>query len=251
MLIDLLNSANYIMVNRDAIRIFGLNTSVYCAELLNIYKKAVEKKKLFEGNFFKVDRAYITKQTSITVEEQIKCDLNLIKVNVIKVDKDNPDIIYFNIETYASILSSEDIKLLDNVSKKVKVANPKATKATQRERIIVNLKESIQCRTYELLVALRDWIDSVMSDPNKYLSTQQVALFKDRIDDYCNGDLALALEIVRIATIHQYIDCQWAINTYEKDKKVQASINALPTKTTVRKTEQRKTLVKNLSDEVF
>lgn len=247
MLIDLLNSANYIMVNKDAIRIFGLNTAVYCSELLNIYKKAVDKKKLFEDNYFKVDRNYITKQTSISVEDQIKCDLNLIKVNIIERKPEDPDMLLFNVETFASILSSEDVKLLDGVSKKVKTTNPKGTKAVQRERIIVNLKESIQCRTYDLLVALRGWIDSVMSNPDKYLSKQQVALFKDKIDDYCNGDLQLALEIVRIATIHQYIDCQWAINTYEKDKQVQASI----AKTGVRKTEQKQTSVTKLGSEVF
>lgn len=247
MLIDLLNSSNYIMVNRDAIRIFGLNTSVYCSELLNIYKKAVEKKKLIEDKYFKVDRNYILKQTSLSIEDQIKCDLNLVKVNVVKVAKEDPDVLYFDIEAYASILSSEDVKLLDTVSKKVKAANPKGTKATQRERIIVNLKESIQCRTYDLLVALRGWIDSVMSDPNKYLSVQQVAIFKDKIDDYCNGNLELALHIVKIATIHQYIDCQWAINTYEKDKQVQASIAA----SGVRKTEQKQTSVNKLSSEVF
>lgn len=247
MLIDLLNSSNYIMVNRDAIRIFGLNTSVYCSELLNIYKKAVEKKKLYENNFFKVDRAYITKQTSLSIEDQIKCDLNLVKVNVIRVSTDDPDVIYFDIEAFASILSSEDVKLLDVVEKKVKTANPKGSKATQRERIIVNLKQSIQCKTYEVLVALRGWIDSVMSDPNKYLSVQQVAIFKDRIDDYCNGNLELALHIIKLATIHQYIDCQWAINTYEKDKQVQASIAS----SGVRKTEQKQTSVNKLSSEVF
>jgi len=247
MLIDLLNSSNYIMVNRDAIRIFGLNTSVYCSELLNIYKKAVEKKKLYENNFFKVDRAYITKQTSLSIEDQIKCDLNLVKVNVIRVSTGDPDVIYFDIEAFASILSSEDVKLLDAVEKKVKTANPKGSKATQRERIIVNLKQSIQCKTYEVLVALRGWIDSVMSDPNKYLSVQQVAIFKDRIDDYCNGNLELALHIIKLATIHQYIDCQWAINTYEKDKQVQASIAS----SGVRKTEQKQTSVNKLSSEVF
>ena len=247
MLIDLLNSSNYIMVNRDAIRIFGLNTSVYCSELLNIYKKAVEKDKLIEDKYFKVDRNYILKQTTLSVEDQIKCDLNLVKVNVIEVSKENPDIIYFNIETYASILSSEDVKLLDNVSKKVKTANPKGSKASQRERIIVHLKEAIECRTYDVLMALRGWIDSVMSDPNKYLSVQQVKLFKDTIDNYCNGNLNLALNIIKVATIHQYIDCQWAINAYEKDKQVQASIAA----TGVRKTEQKQTSVDKLSSEVF
>lgn len=63
MLIDILNSANYIMVNRDAIRIFGLNTAVYCAELLNIYKKAVIKQKLVDDTYFRVDRKYIENQT--------------------------------------------------------------------------------------------------------------------------------------------------------------------------------------------
>lgn len=156
MLIDLLNSANYLMVNIDAIQIFGLNTAVYCSELLNIYKKAVVKKKLIDEVYFKVDRDYIKKQTSLSIEDQIKCDLNLIKVNIIKAKKDNPDIILFDVETFASILSCEDVKILKNVSQKVKIENPKSAKATQRARIIVNLKESIQCKTYELLVALRD-----------------------------------------------------------------------------------------------
>ena len=39
MLVDILSPANYIMINRDAIRILGLNTAVYCSELLTIYKK--------------------------------------------------------------------------------------------------------------------------------------------------------------------------------------------------------------------
>lgn len=252
MLIDLLNSSNYIMVNKDAIRIFGLNTSIYCAELLNIYKKANQKKKLVNEEYFKIDRNYILKETSLSIEEQIKCDLNLVKVNVIEVSADNPDVIKFNVEVFASILSCEDVKILDNVSKKVKASNQKAAKATQRERIISNLKESIKCRTYELLIALRDWIDSVMSDPNKYLSVQQVALFKDKIDEYCNGDLALALEIVKIATIHQYIDCQWAINAHEKDKQIKASISVTNSNVSgVRTTNQKVTKVGKLGDQVF
>lgn len=239
MLIDLLNSSNYIMVNMDAIRIFGLNTAVYCAELLNIYKKAVTKKKLYNDVYFKIDRDYIKKQTSIEVEDQLKCDANLLKVNIIKVDEENPDIIFFDVEVYASILSSEDVKLLDKVSAKVKVSNPKGTKQVQRDRIIIALKESIECKTYEVLTALKGWIDSVMADPKRYLSKQQVAAFKERLDDYCNGDLQKALEIIRLATIHAYVDCQWAINVYERNNqpnRSQLQIN------TVRVTEQKKTV---------
>lgn len=240
MLIDLLNSSNYIMVNMDAIRIFGLNTAVYCAELLNIYKKAVTKKKLYDDVYFKIDREYIKKQTSIEIEDQLKCDANLLKVDIIKINEENPDIIFFDVEVYASLLSSEDIKLLDKVSAKVKVANPKGTKQAQRDRIIVALKESIECKTYEVLSALKGWIDSVMADPKRYLSKQQVAAFKDRLDDYCNGDLQKALEIIRLATVHAYVDCQWAINVYERNN--QPARSQLQVNNTVRVTEQKKTV---------
>lgn len=218
MLIDLLNSQNYIMVNMDAIQIFGLNTAVYCAELLNVYKKAVIKKKLYANNYFKVDRDFIAQRTSLSIDEQLKCDANLLKVNIIKVASENPDIIYFDVEIFASLLSSEDVKLLDKVSEKVKVENPKGVKKVKQERIIANLKEGIDCRTPEVLFALRDWIDSIFA-AGKGLSKVQVALFKDKIDDYCNGDLQKALDIIKLATIHNYIDCQWAINLYERGNK--------------------------------
>ena len=240
MLIDLLNSSNYIMVNMDAIRIFGLNTAVYCAELLNIYKKAVTKKKLYDDVYFKIDRDYIKKQTSIEVEDQLKCDANLLKVNIIKINEENPDIIFFDVEVYASILSSEDVKLLEKVSTKVKVANPKGTKQAQRDRIIIALKDSIECKTYEVLDGLKGWIDSIMADPKRYLSKQQVAAFKDRLDDYCNGDLQKALEIIRLATVHAYVDCQWAINVYERDNR--PARMSIPITNTVRVTEQKKTV---------
>ena len=239
MLIDLLNSSNYLMVNRDAVKIFGLNTAVYCAELLNIYKKAVTKKKLYhDDKYFKIDREYMKRMTSIEIEDQLKCDANLVKVNVIKIDPENPDIIHFDVETFASLLSSEDVKLLNNVAKKVKVQNPRGVKQAQRDRIIVALKESIECKTIEVLHGLQGWIDSIMADPKKFLSKPQVKAFKDTLDMYCNGDLQKALAIINLATVHGYIDCQWAINLYERDNKPVSYNRPTPA---VRTTEQRKT----------
>lgn len=239
MLIDLLNSSNYIMVNMDAIHTFGLNTAVYCSALLNIYKKAVTKNKLYNETYFKIDREYIKKQTSLEIEEQLKCDINLRKVNIIKQDESDPDIIQFDVEIYASILSSEDVKLLASVSSKVKVNNPKNVKQVQRDRIIVALKESIECKTLPVLQKLQEWIDSIMADPKRYLSKQQVAAFKRKLDDYCEGDLEKAFAILDIATIHSYVDCQWAINVLEqKNRPVRSSMGS----TQVRVTEQKKTV---------
>lgn len=248
MLIDLLNSSNYIMINRDAIRIFGLNTAVYCSEILNIYKKALDKEKFIdpEEKIFKVDRRYIEKQTTLTLEDQIKCDLNLSKIGVINIAKEDKDVMKFDIEKFASILSSEDIKLLNSVSKKVKVNNPKGVSDTKRSRMVLALKEAVICKDYDIMIAIRDWIDAIMANPSKYMSKAQVELFTGHLLAYSNGDKAKALEIVHIATIHQYIDCQWAINLYEKDKEL------IPTdikKTGVRTTSQK--ITQNVGEEEF
>ena len=86
MVIDLFSPANYLIVNKEAIKTLGLNTAVYCSELSTIYKKVVTKKKFVnDEKYFLVDRDYITKQTSLTDEDQLKCDLNLEKVNIIKI----------------------------------------------------------------------------------------------------------------------------------------------------------------------
>lgn len=253
MVIDLFSPANYLIVNKEAIKTLGLNTAVYCSELSTIYKKVVTKKKFVnDENYFLVDREYITKQTSLTDEEQLKCDLNLEKVNIIKISPDNPNIIYFDVEIFASVLASEDIKLLDNVSKKVKVTNPKGSKQQNQKYLIQSLKDSIECRTPVILTKLWDWIDTIF-ESGKGLSKAQVKLFKDKLDDYCNGNLDLALKILDSAITHAYIDCQWAINSHEKDKQVQQSIssygNNTQRSTLVRPTETKRTT--ELSKETY
>ncbi len=251
MLADLLSPANYIMVNRDAIKILGLNTAVYCSELLTIYKKVVTKKKFVnDENYFNVDRDYIQKQTSLTIEDQLKCDINLAKVNIIKIDETNPNVIFFDIEIFGSVLASEDIKLLDNVAKKVKVETPKGTKQASKEYTIQKIKESIECKNPQVLFKLREWVESVF-EAGKGMSKIQVKMFKDKLDDYCNGDLPKALAIIDIAIANSYIDCQWAITGYEKQNKVTSS----PSSPTVTRysfnntTTQRKTT--EVGDEVF
>lgn len=250
MLADLLSPANYIMVNRDAIKILGLNTAVYCSELLTIYKKVVTKKKFVnDEGYFQVDRDYIQKQTSLEVEDQLKCDLNLAKVNIIKIDETNPNIIFFDIEIFSSVLASEDIKLLDNVAKKVKVDNPKGTKQADKQYTIQRLKDGIECKTPQVLFKLREWVESVF-ESGKGMSKAQIKLFKDKLDDYCNGDVVKALAVIDIAIAHSYIDCQWAIQTYEKNNNVvNRPINNVNRFNFGNTSEQRKTT--EVSDEVF
>lgn len=247
MLLDVFDNDNSISVNYKTIQIFGLPTAVYLTELINIYKKATRKNRLIEDDYFKVDRKYISNVLALTPEEQIVCDLNLIKTSVLKKATDNPDILKLDIKLYLSLLTSEDFKLYENIKKQMRVQKPKGTKESQRQQYINILKNSIECSNYELLTSLRDWVDGVYARPNGFLSKSAIKIFQDTLNNYTKGDLDLALRIVQIATVQGYRDCQWAINMLEdseKRKRKQANNQ-------VRVTEQKVATKKDLSDVIF
>ena len=247
MLLDVFDNDNSISVNYRTIQIFGLPTAVYLTELINIYKKATRKNKLVEDGYFKVDRKYVNNVLGLTPEEQIICDLNLIKTSVLKKSSDNPDILKIDIKLYLSLLCSEDMKLYDDVKKQMKVQKPKGTKESQRQQYINVLKNSIECSNYELLTALRDWVEGVYARPNGFLSKSSIKIFQDTLNSYTKGDLDLALRVVQIATVQGYRDCQWAINMLEDSEKRKKKQN----NSQIRVTEQEVADKKQLSDIVF
>ena len=247
MLLDVFDNDNSISVNYRTIQIFGLPTAVYLTELINIYKKATRKNKLVEDGYFKVDRKYVNNVLCLTPEEQIICDLNLIKTSVLKKSSDNPDILKIDIKLYLSLLCSEDMKLYDDVKKQMKVQKPKGTKESQRQQYINVLKNSIECSNYELLTALREWVEGVYASPTGFLSKSSIKIFQDTLNSYTKGDLDLALRVVQIATVQGYRDCQWAINMLEDSEKRKKKQN----NSQIRVTEQEVADKKQLSDIVF
>lgn len=248
MLLDVFDTSNSITVNYKTIQLFGLPTAVYFTELLNIYKKATHKNKLIDEKYFKVDRTYINKMMALTVEEQLTCDLNLLKTSILKKSADNPDVLFLDINLYLSLLASEDVKLFENVRNQMSIKKPKGLKVSQRQYMIKGLKDSIECSNYELLTALRNWVDGVYARPGGFLSKASIKLSQKVLNDYTKGDLDLALEIVNVATTQGYRDLQWAINYLENNKK----ISNLNINNKVRVTEQKVATSKDeLSDIVF
>lgn len=232
-------------INIKAAQLFGLNSAAYLALLLKIYNKACYKDKLVEKDYFKVDRKYITNVLGLLQEEQLVCDHNLMKLAILKKHPDDPDIVSIDINMYLSLLASDDVKLFDEVRKQMKINKPKGVKQSQRQSLINNLKDSITCSNYELLTALRDWVEGVYARPNGFLSKSAIQIFQDTLNKYTQGDLDLALRIVKIATVQGYRDCTWAIHVYEKDNKMKANNIG------VRVTEQAAADAADISDIVF
>lgn len=248
MLIELLNPNNYISYNIKTAQIFGLNTAVYMTELLNIFEKARNKDKLVDKEYFKLDRKYVFIRTTLSIEEQLRIDSKLAQVGILFKHQDNPDIIKVDTKMYASIITSEDVTLIDNLSKKLGGLNKKDPKESKRQAIITALKNSIQVSNYELLTALRDWVDAIFASPKgNYLSKASVKLFQDTLNSYTKGDLDLALRLVQIATIQGYRDCQWAISVYEKDNQIKKSIQDKQPRVTT----QKRATADTIGDKVY
>lgn len=246
MLLDIFNEDNSITINLKTIKVFGLPTAVYLTELINIFKKATRKNKLQDG-YFKLDRKYIYNLLDLSIEEQLVCDANLLKTSVLKRLSEDPNMMKIDLNLYLSILNSDDVKLIEDVRKEMKTTRPKGTTLSQRQITINNLKDSIECSNYELLTALRNWVDGVYARPNGFLSKTAVTIFQNTLNNYTKGDLDLALRIVQIATIQGYRDCSWAIELYEKDQKQQKKTD----KERIRITEQYVASKDSLSDKVF
>lgn len=245
MLLDIFNEDNNIVINYKAISLFGLNTAAYFTLLISIYKKAVRKNKL-DNDYFNLDRNYVRKLLKLSEEEQLICDHNLMMLSILKKSSEDPNKIKLDLNLYLSTIASEDVKLIEDVRKQMKVLHPKTVKQSQRQIQINTLKNCIECSNYELLTALRDWVDGVYARPNGFLSKAAIKVFQDTLNNYTKGDLDLALRLVQIATVQGYRDCQWAINLYERDSKAKVVVNS-----NVRVTEQETAEKQDLSDQIF
>jgi hypothetical protein len=255
MLIDLLTLDNYLSFNVKLAHLIGLNASIYCSELLNIVKKAQKKNKMIDDEYVKVDRKYIFEKTTLHIEDQLVVDCNLAKIKLITKKPDNPDIIKLDVDLLASLINEDDVKLTKSIQERTKATSPRGVKESARQREIAEVKESIPITNYELLTALREWVDAIFNNPKiGYLSKTAVRLFVETLNNYTKGDLDLALRIVHICTIQCYRDCNWGISTYEHDlalakSRPQIQSNNVVNQTVAKVSEQKKAT--KLSDTIF
>lgn len=234
-----------IELSSRSISLFGLTTAVYISVVLSIIAKAEKKNKFIDNNFVKLDRKYIFNRTTISTEAQLDIDESLFRINLIKRNNMNPDIIYFDSSLYLSLLTNSDVEIDKDFQKKFKGKKSRVGKESKRQSIITSLKDYIQCSNYELLTALRDWVDAIFANPKGgYLSKTSIDAFVTTLNEFTKGDANLALRIVKIATIQGYKMCEWAIDVYKKDELNKKKLIKNQITSPLRVTEQ-----KNISNE--
>lgn len=226
MLIDFLSQDNYNQYNIGLAHLIGLENAVYLNELLNIYQKAVRKKKYTvvdtnnynEDNreviYFSVDRKYIEERTTLTIAKQLASDIKLIELNIMK--KSSDDEICIDIEYLTSIFADKNKKVVKNLVDTVK---PK--KDTKKDAVAEAIKFALKCDDKELYELYKAWVDAVLSNPKAgVLSTAMAKAFRDSVVEFCNGNRGALVEIIRIATIQGWKTPAWAIENYKSSHKI-------------------------------
>lgn len=217
MILDLLRTDNYASYNIKLSHILGLEEAIYVNQIINIMGKAIKKDKIIDEGFVKLDRSYIFNQTTLNVEQQLKIDEKLLRIGLMVRDFDNPDLLKIDTEMLASITSCDDIKKLDKISDNMG-KSVKVNKSAKDYYTVEKLKAGIKCDNEDLTDALGGWIDSLIRDKKTYLNFPLIQKFQTDLFNYTKGNLEVALEVVNLATLYGYRDCQWAINVYEKNK---------------------------------
>ena len=187
MLIELLSTSNYVSYNIKLAQLLGLHSAIYLSELMNINDKAIRKKKT-DNTSFKLDRKYITSRTTLTLQEQLDIESNLIKIGILEKPSDDKDVIILNINILTTLLMTDNEELIGDVKSLKKSKTGKQTKA---EAIKETLKENIVASNEELREAYSSWIDSVYAKQG-WMSKKSVVCAQQVVDDFAQHDLDVA-----------------------------------------------------------
>ena len=194
-------------LNKRLCKLVGFEVAAYWAELQSILKQVVKKQTADEHGFFTLDRAYVERETTLTVTKQLKCETKLEEMGVLAKDPDNPNRITIGVNKMIEIITEEDTKKLKKATKAAK----DEAKAAKIEGIKQNMKRFITESDEELRAAYERWVDGMIDASNCKFTKAVVQLFEKTVTEHTT-DKNMRLKIIEIATINSYRDAAWAIN---------------------------------------
>ena len=224
MLLDFISDSSCVRFNSNLANMIGLHDAIYLSELLSIAEKA-NRKGVTEDNYFKLDREYIKKRTTLDIEEQLKIDNKLKQLQILKVSDDCDFKLQVDVAKLMVLLSNGEVdesSLVQESEIKIK----KKAKVSQRRAVFENLKHSIITQNKELFEAYCNWIDGVYANPKGFLSKRAVEIFQQKVEEFANHDLDVALAVIDIAATNGYRDADWALNKYREKSRTTLNFNA-------------------------
>ena len=193
-------------LNKKLVRLAGFEVAAYWAELQSILKQVVKKGTADEQGFFTLDRAYVERETTLTLLKQLKCDEKLISLGVLLKDPEDPNRISIGVNGMVAVITDEDISKLKKTGK-----TSADTKAAKVAGIKANMKKAILESDIELRAAYERWVDGMVDAQNCKFTKAVVQLFEKTVTEYTQ-DKTLRLKIIEIATASSMRDATWAID---------------------------------------
>ena len=194
-------------LNKRLIKIAGFEVAAYWAELQSILKQVVKKQTADEHGFFNLDREYLERETTLTINRQLKCEEKLIEMGVVAKDPENPNRLTISVSNMIEIITNEDTKKLKKSTK----ATKEEEKAAKIAGMKLNMKRALFETDPELRAAYERWIEGMIDAANCRFTKAVVQLFEKTVTDY-TPDKTKRLKIIEIATVNSYKDAGWAIS---------------------------------------
>lgn len=193
-------------LNKRLVKIAGFEVAAYWAELQSILKQVVKKQAADEHGFFILDREYVERETTLTINKQLKCDDKLVSLGVMLKDNENPNRLAIAVNGMVAVITDEDTTKLKKTS-----AVKKDEKAAKIAGIKATMKKALLETDVEVRGAYERWIEGMIDAANCRFTKAVVQLFEKTVTEYTT-DKATRIKIIEIATTNSYKDATWAIN---------------------------------------
>jgi hypothetical protein len=193
-------------LNKRLVKIAGFEVAAYWAELQSILKQVVKKQTADEHGFFNLDRDFVERETTLTLNKQLKCDDKLISLGVMLKDETNPNRIAIAVNGMVAVITDEDTTKLKKTP-----AVKKDEKAAKIAGMKITMKKAILEPDPEVRAAYERWVEGMIDAQNCRFTKAVVQLFEKTVTEY-TADKNTRLKIIEIATASSYRDATWAIN---------------------------------------
>ena len=214
-------------LNKRLVKLAGFEVAAYWAELQSVLKQVVKKQTMDEQGFFLLDRSYIERETTLTVNKQLKCEEELIELGALLRDAENPNRIAIGVNAMVAVITGEDTTKLKKSRKSS--ADEKAAKI---EGIKATMKKALVETDPEVRAAYERWVDGMIDAANCRFTKAVVQVFEKTITEYTTNK-AIRLKIIEIATTNSYKDATWAINKLDNRFKNPGTFIGVPQKQNV------------------
>ena len=214
-------------LNKRLVKLAGFEVAAYWAELQSVLKQVVKKQTMDEQGFFLLDRNYIERETTLTVNKQLKCEEELIELGALLRDAENPNRIAIGVNAMVAVITGEDTTKLKKSRRSS--ADEKAAKI---EGIKSTMKKALVETDPEVRAAYERWIDGMIDAASCRFTKAVVQVFEKTITEYTTNK-AIRLKIIEIATTNSYKDATWAINKLDSRFKQPGTFIGVPQKQNV------------------